>query len=100
MTQSLFLQQMNGPVQSMQRESTLITINLNIAAGLHILAVYLQRPLLQPHMAKERSWIYIHVLINFHVSERLHRGPEFYHNHLELINYLIDYTIGFIIITP
>ena len=33
----------------------------------------------------------------FQVPEGLHRGPEFSHNYL--IDYLRDYTIGFIIIT-
>ena len=42
---------------------------------------------------------------DFQVSERLHGGPEFPHNYLiMLIDYLRDYTIGFIvhytIITP
>ena len=35
----------------------------------------------------------LYILTEFQISERLHRGPEFSHN------YLIDYTIGFIIIT-
>ena len=36
----------------------------------------------------------LHVLTDFQVSERLHGGPKF------LGNYLIDYLIGYIIITP
>ena len=36
----------------------------------------------------------LYILTDFQVSERLHGGPEFSDN------YLIDYLIGFIIITP
>ena len=38
------------------------------------------------------------IFTDFQVPERLQRGPEFSHNYL--IDYLRDYTIGFIIITP
>ena len=37
-------------------------------------------------------------LLDLQVSETLHRGPEFCHYNY-LIDYLINYTIGFIIIT-
>ena len=33
----------------------------------------------------------LYMFTDFQVSERLHRGPEFSHNHL--IDYLINYTI-------
>ena len=35
----------------------------------------------------------LYILLNFQVSKLLYRGPEFYYN------YLIYYTVGFIIIT-
>ena len=39
-----------------------------------------------------RKILYI-IITEFRVSERLHRGPEFFHN------YLMDYTIGLLMIT-
>ena len=39
----------------------------------------------------------LYILLDFQVSETLYRGPEFYYNYH--IDYLINYTIGFIIIT-
>ena len=39
-------------------------------------------------------YIYIlYIVLDFQVSERLYRGPGFYYN------YLINYTIGFVMIT-
>ena len=50
---------------------------------------------LQRYSPDTRKLLYI--LLDFQVTERLHRGPEFSHNYL--IDFIVDFIIDYNIIT-